>query len=88
MTIPEGYFVVKCDLDAEDPWCEVVLQEDPLSVPPIRLDIPKELAYYLSNHHCGSENMRKMIVDSTRRSIANAIVGALGLDEGSVPHDG
>lgn len=85
MTIPPDHFVVGCDLDADEPWFEILPIDTPMNAPRderegIRVKIPKELALYLNTHWCGSKKMHKTIAEKTRREIANSIKQALGLD--------
>ena len=79
LEIPDGYFVNNCDLDADEPWCEICPETYALSTPQ-KLPIPKALAYYLKTHFCGSESMEKKIIERTRREIASDILMALGID--------
>lgn len=81
--IPKDHFVVGCDLDAEEPWFEIVHNDAPVQPRDergeIRILIPKELALYLNTHWCGSKKMHRTIRENMRREIANAIKDALGL---------
>ena len=78
--IPPDHFVVGCNLDADEPWFEIVSNSASARIPPKRMPIPKELAFYLRTHWCGSKKMHEKIVENTRRGIANNIKAALGLD--------
>lgn len=77
LIIPDGWFVYMVDLDCQEPYATICKDDDSDEVATIF--IPKALAYYLSTHFCGSEVMRELIVEDTRRSIANVVKGALGL---------
>lgn len=74
----DRHFVMKCDLDASEPYFTVCDTDDPDSIEKVL--VPKQLAYLLRVHFCGSKTMRENIVESTRREIANQIKAALGLD--------
>ena len=76
LTIPDGWFVNKVDLDCHTPYAKIVNDETREEKTVL---IPKPLAYYLGTHSCGSDVMRANIEDSTRRSIKNTIKDALGL---------
>jgi hypothetical protein len=79
MTIPEDYFVYRCDLDAEEPYCIACSSKNVTRDSEIKILIPYELAYYLRTHFCGSEKMHKIIEDNTRSSIAYNLLKILGI---------
>lgn len=78
--IPKDHFVSNCDLDADEPWFEII-EIGSCNHEPKRLPIPKELALYLNTHWCGSKKMHNTIRENTRREIANTIKAVLGLNE-------
>ena len=77
MEIPDGYFVSAVDLDAEPPYCEIVLERD--TEIKRKVNIPRSLAYYLVNHDMGSIKKRKIIEDKAKNEIRNKIKEALDL---------
>lgn len=79
LTIPKGYFVVRCDFDKEEPTITLHHEYacdcfDEMIVP-----APKALAYYLKTHGCGSKIMRNIIENQGKREVRNAIKEALGI---------
>ena len=72
MEIPDGHFVHRVDLDAEEPYCEIVPKDD-VFADPITVLLPKALAYYLRTHWCGSQKMHDPIEGDSRREIRNGI---------------
>ena len=80
LSIPDGHLVVGCDLDADEPYCQIVPIGSLTDMPDI-VPIPKELAYYLRTHWCGSKLMHGTIAENARRQIRNQIKAALGMDE-------
>jgi hypothetical protein len=81
LLIPDGWFVTKCDLDADEPYFKIASARFPISQAEKTIPIPKELAYYLRRHWCGSQEMHAKIESNTRREIANKIKDALGMNE-------
>jgi hypothetical protein len=84
LTIPAGHSVHACDLDTDQPWCEIRPDSGDME-PATKLRIPWALAYFLRTHFCGSNKMRDLIVDHARRDIANTIGDALGVDLSRLP---
>ena len=78
LAIPSGHCVVGCDLDAEEPYCEIVPEKN-YTAKRKRLAIPKSLAYYLSTHFCGSERMRANIANQATEAAKSKIREALGI---------
>lgn len=76
-TIPDGWFVVNVDFDADEPYCTIHSTVNYESNEVQKILIPKSLAYFLSTHFCGSAKMHKLIEDNTRSSIKNTIKSAL-----------
>jgi hypothetical protein len=77
-----GWTVDGCDLDHEPPYCTAFNDGwvGKKGDSPRAFAIPLALAYYLRTHFCGSHTMEQAIVDKTRKYIAGAIGGALGVD--------
>ena len=81
MEIPDDYFVHECNLDVDEPYC-VICPEDSYGFRnEIKVLIPKQLAYYLRTHWCGSQKMHDLIEEGVRRNIAYSILDALGIKE-------
>jgi hypothetical protein len=61
LTIPDGYAVLKVDLDADIPVIEInkgpYFKEKDKKI----LEVPRALAYYLTTHHNGSNKFREQI---------------------------
>jgi len=60
LVMPEGHFVERVDLDAEEPYCTVV-STDNIAGEGKKILIPRSLAYYLSTHHNGSNEFRDLL---------------------------
>jgi hypothetical protein len=60
LTIPDGYAVLRVDLDADIPIIEI--NKDPFKDKDKKiLEVPRALAYYLTTHHNGSKKFREQI---------------------------
>ena len=80
LEIPDDYFVDKVDLDCEEPYC-LIIPEANIFDKPVKLLVPKPLAYYLTNHFCGSWKMMRVIEDNIKREISKGIKKSLMLEE-------
>ena len=60
LVMPEGHFVERVDLDAEEPYCMIVHKDDVVGEE-AKILIPRSLAYYLSTHHNGSNEFRDLL---------------------------
>ena len=77
LEIPADHFVIRCDLDCEEPYC-IILPKDKFLVKDEKIvPIPKALAYYLSTHSCGSIKMFNIILEQGKRFVRNTIRHAL-----------
>jgi hypothetical protein len=77
LTIPQGWFVCGCDLDAIPPTYKIckeknILEEQILLFPPA-------LAYYLSTHFCGSYKMKTIYENGATLKLQNEIKEVLGI---------
>ena len=79
LEIPEGWFVSGANFDTDEPTITIYNGASFNSSEERKLPVPKSLAYYLSTHNCGSEEMRARIKDNGRRQVQEAIKEALGL---------
>ena len=77
--IPDGWFVSGANFDADGPTITIDNGKSFNASEERTLSVPKSLAYYLSTHNCGSEEMRERIKDNGRRQVADTIKEALGL---------
>ncbi len=80
MTLPDGYFVHKVNMDAQEPYC-VLKDKDYMSKEKfIKVLIPKSFAYYVTTHFCGSKKMHEDIRANAIEECQNRIKKVLGLD--------
>lgn len=77
MVIPDGYFVYEVNFDAEEPYCILHNMDLILDKEPIKVVIPKSLAYYVTTHFCGSESMEKALKNDAIHECKNKIKDAL-----------
>lgn len=82
LTIPDGWFVSKVDLDAEEPYC-LILPKD-FSAPSEeekKILIPKSLAYFLSKHDNGSDKFRKIIRTNVKNELRSKLKELLEIEK-------
>ena len=80
LEIPDGYYVNKVDLDCYEPYCIInSVNSCGLRNKGQKVLIPKALAYYLSVHFCGSDEMHDLIEKNTIRDMQNKIKYILGI---------
>ena len=75
--IPDNCFVYSADFDADEPY--LIICDKRTGEKEQRVTIPKSLAYFLSFHSCGSQNMHDIIANNATRKVQNAIKDALDL---------
>lgn len=78
--IPDEFFVHHCDLDADEPYCEVAHKMS-VGEPATKVLIAKPLAHYLKTHFCGSQTMHDAITANERRRIGNVLKELMGFDD-------
>lgn len=75
----ETMFVGAVDLDCEEPYCDVYLNDHSIDDKPMKFKIPKPLAYYQRTHFCGSEEAYENMLEMGRREVRNKIKDALNI---------
>ena len=80
LNIPEGWFVYRVDLDFHEPYC-IIADSQKSDAEKKRLAIPKPLAYFLSTHFCGSDNMKRAIQKETIKDVRNKLKNVLFWDD-------
>jgi len=81
IVLPDGYFVYEVNFDAEEPYCVLYNKDTTLDEKPIKIAIPKSLAYYVTTHFCGSKYMKEAIRRDAIHECKNKIKDALQWDE-------
>lgn len=75
LKIPEGYSIYHMRADVDKPFITFITPENE----EIRMDMPKQIAYYLTTHFCGSDKMRKNNIEMGREQVRNEIRNILGI---------
>jgi hypothetical protein len=78
MVIPKDHFVMRAELDCEEPYC-LITTEEARVFDEVKVLVPKPLAYYLSTHFCGSHRMQRSYFEQGRNAVRREIKEALGL---------
>lgn len=76
--IPDGWFIDTVNFDDDEPYI-TIMDDHYQDNDPIKLLVPKSLAYYLSTHYCGSEKMRKIYINQGKEEIRNSIKRTLNI---------
>jgi hypothetical protein len=75
--IPDSLQIYAMEADGDNPHITFI-DED---FSEIKIDMPKQLAYYLTTHFCGSTKMRRNLIDKGAGETRAAIREALGIKE-------
>jgi hypothetical protein len=76
MEIGEDWFCYGADFDSDEP--HIILAHKDGGEEEKRMPVPKQLAYYLRTHWCGSQIMHDLITKNAKKSVTDGIREILG----------
>ncbi len=77
MTIGDDWYCYNANFDHDEPY--VVLCHEHTSEE-VKIPVPKQLAYYLKTHFCGSRIMHDHMVDKGRTRLQVELLTLLGIE--------
>ena len=94
LTIPKGYMINYIDADGEEGdgenpyFCISTGEGNPNDDDfDVKFPLPKALAHYLREMHCGSETMEKFLINCGREQVKEELKKLLGLEDGEENED-
>jgi len=75
MEIGEDWFCYKADFDCDEPHIILAHKDGGEEK---KIPVPKQLAYYLRTHWCGSKIMHDLITDNAKKSISSSLREIIG----------
>jgi translation elongation factor EF-Ts len=88
ITIPEGYVVLRVDLDADVPIIEINKEGSFKDKNKKILEVPRALAYYLTTHHNGSNKVREQLRTDAQNQLRSMLRDLLEKKDYSVSPQG
>lgn len=80
LEIPDGFFVNHVDLDADEPFIEIIDEKKMCGNEKVKVLVPKSLAYYLKTHFCGSQKMHTLIENNARNGLRRSFKDLLEME--------
>ena len=79
LEIPSGHWVDSVNLDCSEPYCIIFPKDKWDNNDAIKLMIPKNLAYYLRTHFCGSREYHDRVYEQGAHDARMTIKRALDI---------
>ena len=78
MEIGEKWFCCGADFDCDEPYISLA-HKDGGGDEEKKIIVPKQLAYYLRTHWCGSQIMYDLITSNAKKSITSSLREIIGI---------